>query len=432
MFFGLAGDGDTIMLTNSSVHPWLATHRPHPTMRLSFVAAAALAIISSSVLGAQRGKEPRRPTLAAGADTNDAHAYYDFALDELSRDPEKAADALYWATRLEPTWADAFYARRVALLLTDPRRLMRYWTGDRRTIQSSDIKRIDSLFYHALTLNPFVSQRLDRNLYDKIADEIAAKYENDGAGNAGEIRYLIDREISSFPPGVRAWFAYGDGRNTDALRLYAEAIQADKHNGLLRVERARVFYNINQPDSALAELTAGIEELRKRDTKDLIYVYQSKAVTEQSIGVVQERLGHADAAREAFGRALQEDLSYYPAHVQLALMAVEANDTTTALTEMDLATQLRPDDEAARYLYGFTLTMSGRMDEGMTQLRKAIELNPVYAAPHLVLARILQASSYDDDAAAEYKAFLALSAQTDMRRADARRRLAALGKGGEW
>lgn len=399
-------------------------------MRYRPIVFASLLLAASSALLAQHEKEPKRPKMPAQADTNDAHQYYNFALELLGHDDDKAADALYWATRLEPTWADAFYARRIALLLADPHRLTQYWAGDRRTIQSDEIRRIDSLFYHALTLNPFVSQRLDRRLFETVIDEITKKYERAGAGNSGEIRYYIDREMNNWPAADRAWLAYGDGRYPDALRLYAEAIKADKRNGPLRVDRARVFVNMNEPDSALAELTAAIEDLRKRDKKDLIFVYQSKALTEHSIGVVQSRLGHDDAAKEAYGRALQEDLSYYPAHVQLAMLAIEAKDTTNALAEMDLAVQLRPDDAAARYLYGFTLAGAGKLADAETQLRKAGELNSVYAAPHFVLARVLEAQSKKADAVTEYRTFLARAARVDPRRAEAETRLAALSGSG--
>ena len=99
---------------------------------------------------------------------------------------------------------------------------------------------------------------------------------------------------------------------------------------------------------------------RKRDKKELVYVYESKALVEHTIATVYQRMGNAAAAREAYGRALQEDLSYYPAHMQLAYMAIEVNDTTTALAEMDLAAQLRNDDASVRYIYGATLAGVGR------------------------------------------------------------------------
>ena len=113
-------------------------------MRFSPAIASALLLLStSSTIAAQRDKEPRRSKIAA-ADTNDSRADCDFALEIMPRDPEKAADALYWTTRLEPMWADAFYARRIAQLLTDCRPLVRYWGGERQVVQWDGIRRIDS------------------------------------------------------------------------------------------------------------------------------------------------------------------------------------------------------------------------------------------------------------------------------------------------
>jgi tetratricopeptide (TPR) repeat protein len=394
-------------------------------MRLhSFV--TALLLMSAPV--AAQEKEPKRPKLAAQADTNDSKAYYEFALARLKDDPDKAADALYWSTRLEPTWADAYYARRVALLLADRAKLSRYWAGDRRTIESKEVKRIDSLFYHALTINPFVSQTLERQIYEAIADEIAGRYERAGAGTATEVRYLIDQATRSWGTSGRAWLAYSDSRYPEALALYAQAIKEDKRNGPLHVDRARIFYNTNRPDSALVSLTAAIDDMRKRDKKDLIYVYQSKALTEHSIAVVHQRLGNDAAAREAYGRALQEDLSYYPAHLQLAFMALDAKDTTTALAEMELATQLRPDDASTQYLYGYTLVAAGRGAAAQPFLEKAIALNPVFAAPKFVYARLLDRASFTEEATAEYKRFLAAASKNDLRRPEAEARLAALSK----
>ena len=74
----------------------------------------------------------------------------------------------------------------------------------------------------------------------------------------------------------------------------------------------------------------------------------SKALLEHSVAVLHQRLGHTDMAKEALGRALQEDLAYYPAHVQLGYIALDHKDTTTALSELDLAIQLQGGDESVR------------------------------------------------------------------------------------
>jgi tetratricopeptide (TPR) repeat protein len=179
-------------------------------------------------------------------------------------------------------------------------------------------------------------------------------------------------------------------------------------------------------DSALAELNVAIEDLRKRDKKDVIYVYQSKALTEHSIAAVQQRLGHTDAAREAYGRALQEDLSYYPAHLQLAFMSLEAKDTTAALDELDLAVQLRDDDAATHYIYAFTLALTKRRPDAEAHVRKAIALNPDYAPPRFLLGQILEMDGKNKEALAEYRSFLAHAARGDTRRPEAEQSIASL------
>jgi tetratricopeptide (TPR) repeat protein len=364
--------------------------------------------------------------MPAGADTNSARVFYDFAMSNLRKDPEKAADALYWSTRLEPTWADAYYARRIALLLSNRRRLRSYWSGDRRTIESKEIRQIDSLFYRALTLNPFVSQTLDRQLFEAIADDISEEYERAGAGNTAEIRFYIDREMQKAPTAMKAWLAYGDGRFEEAATLYAAAIKEDKRNEPLRLERARVLYQMNRLDSALAELKLATEDLRKRDKKDLVFVYQSKALAEHSMAIVNERLGNGDAARDAFGRALQEDLSYAPAHVQLAYMALETKDTTTALTEMELAAQLSPNDAAIHFIYGFALIASNKFAPAEAEFRKAVAANTDYAGPHFFLGRILEMAGKKPEALAEFRAYMAHAAKTDPRHAEAEEYIAML------
>ena len=239
------------------------------------------------------------------------------------------------------------------------------------------------------------------------------------------MRYVIERQIQQdASESMRAWQAYGDGRFRDALRLYADAIKHARYKAGLRADRGRLFFQIGDADSALAELTLAIEEMRTTDKKDIVYVYESKALLEHSIGLVQQRLGNVAAAKEAFGRALQEDLSYFPAHVQLAYIGINSRDTSMALSEMDLAVQIRPDDPILRYTYGYALATSGRYEDAQLQLRKAIEADPYYAAPYYVLGQVLDALGKLDDASAQYRTFLARASQQDLRRKEAEERVA--------
>ena len=386
-----------------------------------------LATVSvSGIAQAQKGKdEPKRPRLSAGLDSNNARSYYDLGLEQLDRDPEQAADAFYWAARIDPTSADAYYGRRCALLLADKWRFQKYIEEDRRTLQSSEVKRIDSLYLYSLTINPFLYRKLDVHLFGDYIQNWAEEYARRNNLSAGEVRFVIERQIhQEASQSMRAWQAYGDGRFHDALQLYGEAIKHARYKAGLRADRGRLFFQIGEADSALTELTLALEEMRKTDKKDLVYVYESKALLEHSIGLVQQRLGNEAAAKEAFGRALQEDLSYFPAHVQLAYIGINAKDTSMALSEMDLAVQIRPDDPILHYTYGYALATSGRFEDAQTQLRKAIEADPHFAAPYYVLGQVLDALGKVDDASAQYRTFLARASQQDLRRKEAEERVA--------
>lgn len=387
---------------------------------LSLLAAiAAFGALPPTHAAAQKDKdkEPPRPRLVAGADTNDSHAYYDYGVAMIQRDAQKAADAFYWSARLNPLYADAYFARRVALHLTDVRRLGRYWDDDRRTLQSAEIRKIDSLYYTALTINPFVSQRLERYLGEAVqkqwVDEIARTYNV----SPSLVQYeLVDKYRNQQPASVKAILAYYDGDFEKALDQYAKAIKQAKRKSYYRTQRGRLLFQLDRGDSALVELGAAVEEMRKEDKKDLVFVYESKGLLEHSIGMIQYRLGNIAAAREAFSKALEEDLSYYPAHLQLAYLALETKDTTTALNEFELAAQIKGDDPGLRHVYGFTLAHAGKFPEAETQLRKAIELDPFFAPPYEMLGEVLEMQNKPAEALAEFKSFLALAPQSDTRR----------------
>jgi len=111
---------------------------------------------------------PKRPPLN-GADTNQAAAYYQYGLSMLQQDPQKASDAFYWAARIDPTWAQPLYARRIAFLMgADDPFVVGYMQGKRSYTHSKDALRIDSLELRARMLDPFMEGDLDKD--PRIAD----------------------------------------------------------------------------------------------------------------------------------------------------------------------------------------------------------------------------------------------------------------------
>jgi len=381
------------------------------------VVACILAVPCAASLGAQRlGPEVPRPK-GAVADTNDAQAWFDYGVRRFENDPEAAAAAFYWAARLNPGSADAWYARRAALLMTDEGLRRTFVNGGRHARDSKQLRALDSLYLRALNLNPLLYRRFDKRLLiSHITRETLREAQRSGSDvSPGEVDYVITTWLQRAGPEFRAWVAYGDGKFDEALRLYASAEKATKFKAGVRIERGRILGMRGEVDSAVAQFRLALTEMRSRDTKDLVYFYDSKALFEHTIGILLEQQSDYAGARDAYGKALQEDLAFYPAHERLGLLALGMHDTTTALSELDLAVQIAGDEPFLRYLYGWALGAAGKYQESSEQLKKAVELEPYFALPHVTLGQVYEQLHDGKSAKAAYTAYLARASQNDPR-----------------
>jgi tetratricopeptide (TPR) repeat protein len=396
----------------------------------------ALLGLAAAPAHAQRaGDVPRRPRLAAEADSNDARAYMQLAEERLADHPRDAADAFYWAYQLEPSSAGALYGRYAALLTSNPQRLVDYWNGERRVVRSRDVLAIDSLYFRALTMNPFL-HRVHENQVFRVYMYTIARQGFDRAGGVGSvsegdvmgwIHSFMQHRASSW---LLAEEAYASGRLPDALRHYGDAIEdARRGRSWLRADRARLHAHMGNNPGALADFTQAIQDMRTEDERNLVYLYQSKALLEHSLGSLHERMGDQDAAREAYGRALTEDLAFYPAHVRLGMLALAAGDTTTALGELDLAAQAG--EPHVVYTYGAVLAQLGRLDDAAQQLERVMGMTPHWADPYFVMGAVRDGQGDVPRARAAYEGFLARAARGHRRRATAEARVADLQVGAD-
>ena len=172
---------------------------------------------------------PRPIEQLSVTDPADPHALFAAGVDLLRRNPAAAADAFYWAARRDPTWADPLYARRLALLMAEPRMFELYLADNRSILQSPGIARLDSLYLRALELNPFLQPKLDVVAYRHVlTSSIEQSLRQQGMGNVstGEIETYIDQSLRRSTPATRAWIAFSEGRYQDAVRLYREALRS--------------------------------------------------------------------------------------------------------------------------------------------------------------------------------------------------------------
>lgn len=392
---------------------------------------AALVAVGAGTAGAQRLRvhdSPARPTLYPGADTNSANAYYTHGITRLEENPAEAAAAFYWASRINPGWADPLYARRIALLMGDRRRLIDYIEGKRFIFRDREVLAIDSLHLKALTLDPFLFQKLDKHLLRRYWLELFTEASRDHTGTPDRAlaSFAVERMIGTAEPFMRAWLAYSEGRFPAAIEEYERELGRSRRKTRLRTDVARLHFLSGNNDKAAEHLRLAIEEMAREERRDLVYVYENKALLEHSLATVHLKTGDRAAAREAFGRALTEDLAYYPAHLRLSEMALQDGDTATALSEMALAVDLAPGNAAIRHAHALLLLRAKRVPDAAAELAKAVELEPHFAAPYFVLGALHEQSGMRDQALEHYRSFLARAARDDAQRAAATGRVAAL------
>ncbi|MGQ0642484.1 MAG: tetratricopeptide repeat protein, partial [Gemmatimonadaceae bacterium] len=328
-------------------------------------------------------RAPKRPKLPAGADTSDPLAHYRYAISVIDEDPRVADAALYWALRLAPSWAEALYARRIAVLRSDERRLLRYMRGDKGTAR--ELRWVDSLMYRARLIDPFTYQDLDHGFLEHyLRAMVTEDLRRNGYNSAsGELRSEIDRFVARMlsteaNAGLRAWMAFSNRELDVAAQLYGTLV-GKKSNPDAREDRATVLYLAQRYDSAAGELEKAIEEFTARDRRQDIPLYRPKALLYYKLGRARAKENKLEAAKEAFARALEEDLSFYPAHITLANIALTAGDTGTAVQELDLAVQLGPNEVMPYMRYAELLIHVGRADQAIAPLNKVIDSEPYYA-----------------------------------------------------
>ncbi|HXT49127.1 MAG TPA: tetratricopeptide repeat protein [Gemmatimonadaceae bacterium] len=387
----------------------------HSVRARTWIVIAALAMAPGMSAQAAR-PESARPKLDAGADTNEAHAYYLLGTEKIfDKKPEEAAKAFYWATRLDPASGDYLYAYREASFMAMPiDKLLAYGNRSSKKPRDVELLRLDTLLYRALLAKPFLFRRFDELVTQHVIDEQVKRVASVVGRTVVEMN--MDQAVH-----MDILNAYSKGAYSSAAALYAEPLKNKKidkkmHEIIdpgIHAERSRLFFLMDNMDSARTEMIAAIEGRRARDSTRVVFLYESSTLYEQSLGMIYERQKNFADARKAYESALVEDLSNYEAHARLSQLQLAGGDTVAAMTEMNLAVQIVPDDPVLHYEYALELVQTRHDAPASDQLRKAIAADSFYAAPHLLLAVIAGVEQYDDQALAEYQRFVALAARTD-------------------
>lgn len=360
----------------------------------------ALALLLLALAIPAGAQAPPRPKLDSKADTNDWEAYYSYGVDRLRKEPRRAHDAFYWASRLAPWSGDPLYARWIAFHMEQPSRFELYLRDDKKVLDDSLVQRADSIRGLAFIRNPFVHRTLEIALYD----ELPGRWSSD--------------------PVTRAWLAYARQNFAAANKLFGEVIRGDPvRYRRLRHLRATLFVAARQYDSARAEMTALVNALREVDERQLVRTYQSKAFYDYAIGRIEAVRWNRTAAREAFERALTEDLTYAAAHVGIATIARTPEGAAESYAQ---AVELWPLDGVFRHLYAVALLKAKRAQEGLEQINQALALEPYHAESYVIKGGAHEMLGQADSARVAYRAYLDRAARNAESRLGVSQRLTSL------
>lgn len=348
---------------------------------LILIIAAACAAPAPPRLGIEG--VPGRPTLEdpafASRDTNDWHTYYDYGVSLIRRRPLAASEALYWATRLNPSSYKPLIARWEAL------RRRAEVSDTRLTVEQQ--KQIDTLLFQAFVRRPFAEP--------VTAISFCPQY--------------LDRIKNPMEAGITAFYF---GCWETAIIKLAAAIPVHPDRLELRFLLARAYHSAGNSKNVVIELRALIDSLRAREVREVQHVHESKEMVEYVIAYEQlhpNDVIYPDTASaiESLRRSITENLGFYPAYAMLGNIAWARRDTANATRQYEQAVLANPLDGELRYNFGTVLIQAQRFPEAVEQFRKAIELEPYFADSYYNLGIALERSGQREAAVPAYREFLA-------------------------
>ncbi len=399
--------------------------RPRHVVRL----AAALALAALTLVPpAEAQRAPRRPRLAADADTNDARAYFMYGLERLERTPGLAAPAFYWAARLEPLSPTAWWAQYMAQVLGDAQRLVRIVQRDPVALASPEVRALDSLRLRADMRDPFFHREWEAPKLLAYARNAARREEwfgtSEDVGTTGIVR-ATERYFESGDLYSRGLLFYGQNELRSALQYWALA-QRTRELAWITAERGRAFVELRQGDSARVAYTRALELARRGYDPAEHGLHETPAAWGYALGRLLEDRRNTAAARAAYEEVIERDPAFYPANLRLADLLLQARDTATALFRLGLALGAGGGEYFTQVHAAATYSRMGRRDSAMVRLRRATELEPWASGGWLLYGRAADAVGDTAAAIGAFERFLRLAPRDDLGRGTVTPRLDAL------
>lgn len=217
---------------------------------------------------------------------------------------------------------------------------------------------------------------------------------------AGRMRRALRAQITA---ETRATAASAPDRETmrklAALGYVGGGGTTGDADSLSRPDPKAMIGVFNQLRAANTALDLGRLDEAARVAADTLKADAGNAFAMLILGKAERSRGRYREAAVLFRRYLEQVPLSADAHQWLAVCQLQLGDFDTALAEVEAALAIDPRFAEALTLRGDLLVAAGRVEEGLHDLRAAVNLNPDRPAAHIALGRALL--RLGDTAAAE-------------------------------
>jgi Flp pilus assembly protein TadD len=189
------------------------------------------------------------------------------------------------------------------------------------------------------------------------------------------------------------WTLFQAGRTDEALAEYNRALAANPKSAKAHNNLALAMVELGDFDGAAGHFQASLE-------------IEPAAEIYSDLGFTRARLGRSDEALADYRKALALDPDCASAHVNLAVMSVQAGDLAAAESHYRRALPGRPTAQTYNGL-GYVLAQAGRSGEAIAEYRKAIAADPKFTPAYNNLAEALTDEGKLAEAAEAYRLSLA-------------------------
>src|SRR5262249_3123759 len=155
-----------------------------------------------------------------------------------------------------------------------------------------------------------------------VIEQLAHEYAREQGEDYDDavLRYYVREYLDSDSPATSAWLASAQERYTLAASLWRTAARQHPKALWMRVELARAQASDGPLAEAIETFRHALDSLKQRDRDWAVRSYETRALWQYSIAIIDLRMGDTVAGREALERTVLEDRTYYPAYVRLAVL----------------------------------------------------------------------------------------------------------------